>query len=850
MKHLTFLTLLALFTLTTSAADGSWIRFRLEPPVTDPWYVAISAYVHVDPWSIGQKIWPEGADKNSASRIKPGDFTPWFDLKAYGGRRLHGRHNRAGGIAEFPNLVLSFNTPANQPQNITIQLATAPKDDAIVRELKESYTGNRTSILVSPTLRKDAAALETGSEMSNRRLAWARQASSNIRHSTTNLILQTGLWYAQRPELNLQEAEVLWLLGFNTVGGQTPEIRALNRFQLPGHSGIAFGPEQSRTSIDNQMRRLGERVKQNGTAGSPFNFSDEVVSPAIGSNTNALNNFHAWLKAKRIKPRDLGVATLTEVVPIENPKTLFERQQENLAAANRIFYYTSRFRQESATERFCWLNESFHRHVSTNALTSTLPADHPYFAGTGLGMGMGPNPAWGSTPLALDWFDLGRRRALDLIGIEDWMGLQYMYGPSYTWEGFQLMGFQAAIFRSASQGKLPIIAWVTPSDATNLTLKAASALSQGAKHLFFWTYGPTAFGTENYWSDLPGAYDGMVTLSRQRAFAESVLIPASLRPTRVALLYSISSDLWQPFGYTHMLERRFIYLALRHAQYGVDLLSEEDILAGRLTDYTTLYSADPCLRHDTMKLIDRWVYRGGTLVGTCAAGSRNEFNEPATDLNSTFGLTSVTVTHTQEKQPFHIRAAINNTPDLDTIILSPTNQLNAIGIRVVATPTHRAHTTATFSNTAPAIISHKYGRGHTLYFATCPGIAYGKAARFVARELREQWPTHLRTLLTAPINPTTTPPAVHLSHPVVECGVYDTPTATALTLANFTYRTIPNLQITLTLPFLPTTVTSAETGSCKFSTTPLPAQSRHAPPLWNCTFTLPFNLTDIILFHP
>ena len=113
MKHLTFLTLLALFTLTTSAADGSWIRFRLEPPVTDPWYVAISAYVHVDPWSIGQKIWPEGADKNSASRIKPGDFTPWFDLKAYGGRRLHGRHNRAGGIAEFPNR----GRPHRKPQN-------------------------------------------------------------------------------------------------------------------------------------------------------------------------------------------------------------------------------------------------------------------------------------------------------------------------------------------------------------------------------------------------------------------------------------------------------------------------------------------------------------------------------------------------------------------------------------------------------------------------------------------------------------------------------------------------------------------------------------------------------------
>ncbi|MCU0873601.1 MAG: hypothetical protein MUE50_14780, partial [Pirellulaceae bacterium] len=37
-----------------------------------------------------------------------------------------------------------------------------------------------------------------------------------------------------------------------------------------------------------------------------------------------------------------------------------------------------------------------------------------------------PNPTWGGYPLACDWFDVARRQAVDLIGIEDWMGLQYM----------------------------------------------------------------------------------------------------------------------------------------------------------------------------------------------------------------------------------------------------------------------------------------------------------------------------------------------------------------------------------------------------------------------------------------
>jgi len=36
--------------------------------------------------------------------------------------------------------------------------------------------------------------------------------------SPTQLIVETHFWDPQRPELNRQEAEVLWLLVFNVVG--------------------------------------------------------------------------------------------------------------------------------------------------------------------------------------------------------------------------------------------------------------------------------------------------------------------------------------------------------------------------------------------------------------------------------------------------------------------------------------------------------------------------------------------------------------------------------------------------------------------------------------------------------
>src|SRR5262249_9820398 len=239
---------------------------------------------------------------------------------------------------------------------------------------------------------------------------------------------------------------VLWLLGFNVVNLWS-ELRDKYAFVEPGgHHWAEFGPNLAREEIETQICSPAQATKP-ASRSTLFNFSDEITSPAIGTDPAAIGHFHAWLKAQNVPPADLGVKSLDEVVPIESPEILRQRQKQDPRTSNRVFYYTARFRQAAGTERLRWLTESFHRYAAANILTSSLVADHPYFSGSGLGMGMNePNMAWGGYPLSLDWFDLARRRALDVMGIEDWMGLQYMYGPRYTWEGFQLMGFQASMF--------------------------------------------------------------------------------------------------------------------------------------------------------------------------------------------------------------------------------------------------------------------------------------------------------------------------------------------------------------------------------------------------------------------
>jgi hypothetical protein len=839
-----------------AAEDGVFVRFRMIQPEGTHYYVKLGGHIHVPNWGLPGATIPADADKKVELRLPAGQFTEWFDLKKHAGKGLHKRLNRAGGIAEFPNITAAFVTDSKAPRReAEIELATEPDAAKAVKRWHESFEGDQTSFLVSPNLAADAVELESASEMTERRLKWAMDATGGKRHSPTNLILQTSFWSPQRPELNSKEAKVLSLLGFNVVGNMTDTVREkFPEFRSPAAShDVPLGPQTSRDDVRKAWDKL--RVKDL-SPGAPYNFQDEICCrPPIGTNADALRGFRDWLKKQQILPGELSVATLDEAEPIETPDALKKYLPSQhgappyrLAAAHRLFYYTARYRQQAATDRLIWNTEEFHRRAGPGPVSSTLVADHPYFGGTGLGMGgEAQNSAWGGWPLAMDWFDIGRRRAVDLIGIEDWMGLQFMYGPSYTWEGFQLMGFQAAMFRSASRGEMPIIAWITPSDQTNLQLKAASALAQGAKNFFYWTYGPTATSTENYWSDQPGSYPGMAHLSRLLEFGEPIIAHGKPRKTRVAVLYSLSSDLWQPFGYIHMLERRALYLALIHDQFSVDFLTEDDIAAGRLADYRALYSADPCISAGASKAIKAWVQSGGTLIGTCAAGSRNEFGEITDALAEVFGIASNLAVAGQPGE-YRTRGRLNDIPYLDHMKMDGAD-FGVIGMKCAVQPDH-AGIKATFaSNSAPALLENRFGKGRAIFFATTPGVSYLKDAKFVANALAEKWPRAQRTALTRYAADSGAAPLVNLSHAVVEAGIYEASEGAALVLANFTYQTIRTLRVELPTRSKVTKVTSLESGSLPFTTAAAPSNLRAEGYPRVVQFTTSLGLDDLILLQ-
>lgn len=819
--------------------DGVFVRFQVPEPAGQEWKLKLGGFIHEVPWYL-----PE-----TSVVVPAGGWSDWLDVKKWCGAKLHGRHKRSGGVAELPNATVDFlhadPAIAAGKKRLQIQLATAPDEKSVVKRLEESFTGSKTSFLVSPHLAKDADTLETASEGTLRRLRWAREATGGKRTSPTQLWLQTSFWSPQRDELNALEGEVLGLLGFNMVGNLPAGIDPKWGLMPPGgHDWVEFGPALTREDIGRHVENAARKAKKQ-VRPSLFNFSDEIACrPPIGTDAKALAHFRAWLKEKRLLPADFGVASWDEVVPIESPPALRERQVKDRRAANRTFYWTTRFRWDAATQRIKWATEEFHKHAPDTVLTSSLVADHPFFGVSGMGMGMDrESTTWGGWPLTLDWFSMARERVLDVAAIEDWLGLQYMFGPGATWDGFQLIGWQAAIFRSGSRGEMPIMTWITPSDERNFRLKSASALCQGSKHFFFWTYGPTATSTENYWSDNRSAYDGMTALSRQLAAAEHILAPGKLRRTRVALLYTLASDLWQPFGYVTQSERRLTYFSLLHEQFGVDLLTETDIEQGRLGDYAALYVCEPNAPASVCGKIREWVRGGGRLYASAGAASRDEFDEPSSGLSDVLGI-APGAEIVPQKARYDRRGALNDLPWLDQITLTSGDGFGALGLKAALAP-QGGTVTGTFRNGSPAVVEHTFGTGRAVYVATCPAVSYAKDAKFVPDDLKEKWPTAQRRFINATAHAAAAP-AVKLSSPVVEAGVYDSPQGTALVLGNFTYEPLPTLSVSLGVKAKPRTVKACTAGAA----IPFTATPGNSEWPWKVDFVLPLGHSEVVLVEP
>lgn len=814
---------------------GVFIRFKIiEPTIGEKSRVSVGGFRHDgDPWSFPEI--PVEITKNK--------WSEWVDLSQW---KWHGRVDRAGGIAEWNSIKLSAVNlnPKGAIKNVSfaVELADAPAEKSIVVSFAEKSESAAVVFLAPYPLRENAKEFETGSQMTARHTKWAKAAAGGKPVILKKFEFITSIWGHYDPNLERREISNLKMLGFNVIGGIKPEIARQSATRTYDHTWLYEPVPESvagqwKTVADNILtkEKLTEDGKWKYETLNHWVVSDEVSGLDFRNVEPAKLNkwFQDYLKSKNVTSEDLG----KPIDEIEYPaKAMFEPfLPANESLQNRkLLYYAAKFGQWWSAKQLKQIG-GLVQTTLPGIKTETLLPSHGFFGN-----------AWGPANIGmsyrmLDIFEVGAQQSVSQLSAEDWLGLNHMYGSDYTWTGGQTFGYFNALLRSSIGEKpLELRGLITPSDDKYLQLKAHSSLGQGAKSFFFWTFGPTYIGTENYWSDLQSEYNGIARLSRTLQKSEDIISTAKTITDPVAIVYSVSHDIWNTNNHTAFVEKRLLWHALKHLQIQPNFLREEDIEAGKLRDYKVLYLTDWLVSRKAAAQIDEWIKNGGVLYLSAGAATRDEFNEPYSPKfaeavwgeNAAQRLVSEQHAYNERKDLPTLKPLTIVNVNLDQKSFS----LPALGARLDLKEIAVPFAKFVDGKTAGAKIS--YGKGQIFAVGFMPMLAYGQLAGFKPATLEEKWTSEPRMIIKTALAGAKIIPATESSVPVVETDLLTGANGSALILANYTYQPIAalNVDVKVTKPFKQ--IVSTEGVRVKYSKLP---DGR-------IRVTLPLKWTDIILF--
>jgi hypothetical protein len=786
--------------LAEPTKPGLFVRARVLEPAGERFTLVTGGHLHKGPdvWNLPAKTLETGAD----------GWTPWLDAKALG---LHGRRNRVGGLAEWPSLKLTVKEPAKlQGVKLRVQLADAAADDAVVLDFTESSGSATIAFLLVSPLREKQDEFETGSQMTARHLAWAREASGGKAPDVGRFKIISAVWAHYDPILARQAAETLHLLGMNVSAGVPPA--ALEAFGMETYiqtSHFVGDPEKGALRWERvEKGRLAKALATPAGAWIHRHLSHVVIADEVQSlKLRALDQelVSGWFRGYL---RDRGETDESLGTPLDSVRWLGDPLYDKLLprtadlATRKLAYHSAKFLQWWSARQLRTSSDLIRGTYAAldppvRVKTETLPGSHAFFNAWG-------SPTLGMGAVNLDLFEIGRQESVDVVSAEDWLGLNHMYGPGFTWLGGQGFGYLSSVLRGGIRDRaVELRGLITPSDDRYLRLKAYSNLGQGSKSIFFWTFGPTYIGTENYWSDLRSMYDGVAKTSRALARAEPVLYPARTVSDPVAILHSVSHDIWHTAYPAVFVETRLLYAALRHLSIQPDFLGEEEVEAGLLDRYKVLYLPGNCLTRKAAAAVDAWVRKGGVLYLSAGAATRDEFFEPHVPAfaAAVYPAEGAANLKRDKTRPCNERKDLPVAVPMTTAAFAAgddraTYDCIAYRMDLSGNSGDGCEVIGKFADGAAAAMRAGHGAGTVFAVGFLPGLDYSpfKAGQTT---LDERWDGELRAAFRAPLAAAGIRPVVAASVPVVEANLLTGPAGSAIVLANYTYEPIPNLTLSI-----------------------------------------------------
>jgi hypothetical protein len=230
----------------------------------------------------------------------------------------------------------------------------------------------------------------------------------------------------------------------------------------------------------------------------------------------------------------------------------------------------------------------------------------------------------------------------------------------------QLISFMFARMHSAVKyNDQPIHMYVMPhapgQPAEYLRRNILQSVGAGARHIATFWVAPQANFTENYVSwRYEDSFRTIFESIHDTAAAEPLLREAEPRPARVAIITGKATAINEDgvpadaskdrfLGMSHLAgnpvqstcrkDQQALYIALRHSQHLVDLITEDDIIEGEVLEgYDAVYFAGEWVNNRAVPKLEEWVREGGILYASTGLGHRNQFDEEEKALLDLLGV--------------------------------------------------------------------------------------------------------------------------------------------------------------------------------------------------------------------
>ncbi len=272
---------------------------------------------------------------------------------------------------------------------------------------------------------------------------------------------------------------------------------------------------------------------------------------------------------------------------------------------------------------------------------------------------------------------------------------------------------------------------------------AFSHLAHGARMLDFFGIGLNETFTENHidFRDRD-RFRALRDITHCVGLVEDLLPQSKVVPSEAALLVSESTERWDlagiatdqaghaPFGpdfrktrlHFH-LERLGLWQALTFLGSSPDLVTEEDVIKGKLRGYKLLVLVGDHWQRELVPALAAWVKAGGVVLATAGSGQRDPYGEKTADWHKLAGLVRV---QTEQRDTFiRPRQELPFLKPQGTVKSPDGWEMPRLATRESAAPAFGTRVLAHFrSDRSPALFEKLLGKGRILYLAAHPGLAY------------------------------------------------------------------------------------------------------------------------------